>query len=278
MHKNPLMTEVHFAIHLLRAIVGRGDYREMGFLSLVDSVRMREAQIVLGKSIISCLDIAEVSKDMINCPNCHAENLEGSLRCKHCGMPLVKSLEAHQQSFNTQPSIVRNKISVRKRISKGMIIRVVAVAAILIIAVLAFVFLSPRGGNTPEQAMAAAMDAKDDDDFSRYTEATTLKFCPQDVVDSYNSDKWVEWNPSINEIGFIIHSVKIGNNIPATEKNAMMTYIDDFESAKGITVQDYCLIYAAETFVIDGSPISWNQNECCLKINGLWYFDVFLYH
>jgi len=34
---------------------------------------------------------------MVVCPNCRIENLEGTLRCKNCGMPLTRPLEAYQQ-------------------------------------------------------------------------------------------------------------------------------------------------------------------------------------
>ena len=40
---------------------------------------------------------------MVACPNCRIENLEGALRCKNCGMPLVKPLESYQQPIAQSP-------------------------------------------------------------------------------------------------------------------------------------------------------------------------------
>jgi hypothetical protein len=100
---------------------------------------------------------------MISCPNCQTNNLEGALRCKHCGMPL--SLPVKPPLENSKPNHLKgrygkerpqpkereqpplnlrkalSKVKLRSRIAKSPIKSAVAIA--IVAAFILFLLLNP---------------------------------------------------------------------------------------------------------------------------------------
>ncbi|MBU1158435.1 MAG: hypothetical protein KKE24_03770 [Candidatus Thermoplasmatota archaeon] len=150
----------------------------------------------------------------------------------------------------------------------------IVIVAVVAVTAVAYVYVLPTDGNTPEEVFLAIIDAINDDDDEMLIGCSVACFADDTVKENALTELEIELWP-FTAWSAILQSYELlsGDESPYLQQT-LSELVDYNERTYSVEVLDYCIIIAQYTASIDGQSFDEEQPLPFVKIDANWYLGL----